>query len=90
MKITSVAFPLAISLLPPQTAVVHHYLPPQDIIAKPVAAEREPPLAFTNRDSYKLLDMVGSAAVVRVGHEDIEGSALESPELRMALEKGPK
>ncbi|WP_133174649.1 hypothetical protein [Candidatus Methylomirabilis limnetica] len=79
----------AIGLLPPETAVVKHNLAPIDIIAKPEAAEGESPLAFANRHIHELLDTIGSVAVVRVGLENVEGSALKSLELQMASEEAP-
>ena len=68
---------LAVSLLPPETAVVHHHLAPGDIIAKPEAAKGQPPLTFANRHTHEFLDIVGSTTVVRVALENIEGSFLE-------------
>lgn len=68
---------------------MEYNLLPVDVVAKPEAAEGKPPLTFAERDGSELLDTLGTAAVVRVNGEDLDGSGLESPELRVAFEEGP-
>jgi len=46
---------LAVGGFTAKAAIVKSNLAPVDVIAKPVAPEGKPPLAFASRNSYKLL-----------------------------------
>ena len=78
---------LPIRVLTTKAAVLEHDVADIDVVPESEAAEGESPLAFPEGDSLQFLDMMGSAPVVRVSREDVDGSLEERMELRMASAK---
>jgi hypothetical protein len=67
----------------------HHFLA-VDVIAKPETAQSKAPLAFAEGDSYELLDVVGTAAIVGVGFENLADSLSNSAKLGVTCQEFPK
>ena len=80
---------LSVGGFAPQPAIMENHLAFVNVVPKPIAAQRKPPLAFTSRNSDKLLDVMSPASVVWIGFEDLQGAVQESAEVGVASKQIP-
>jgi len=80
---------LAICILTTKAAVLEHDLAAIDVVTESEAAKREPPLALPEGDSLQFLDVMGSAPVMGIGRESLNGSLEEISEFGVAFAEGP-